>query len=67
MQEAPAMTPRPRAKKPRAHLIQIRVNLDEYNLIVQAAEADALPISNWSRVALLAAARRTLKRSRQNE
>jgi hypothetical protein len=63
---AQAMTPpRPRAKKPREFLVQIRVDAEERDLITQAAELDALPISNWGRMTLLAAARRTLRGARE--
>ncbi len=62
-----AMTP-PKFRSPhpkKVHIMHVRLNSGELELLTKASEAIGSPVSTWARVTLLAEARKILRRARE--
>jgi hypothetical protein len=49
----------------KVHIMDVRLNSGELNLLTIASEAIGSPVSSWARVTLLAEARKILRRARE--
>jgi hypothetical protein len=71
VETAPMTPPRPKSIHPKVHLLSIRLNDAQMELLTKAAELarsdelDSVTVSTWARSVLIAEARKVLRRARE--